>query len=130
MSSDMRWRINIRDLATTIRVGIHEHEKTPQRVLVNGVIEVDYAARPQSIKECFDYDHIHRLVVKEWPARPHTPLLETWVSELLEYIFRADARVAYAKASVCKPDIFAEAEAVGVEAEWTRADFERLSARK
>ena len=26
----------------------------------------------------------------------------------------------------CKPDIFEEAEAVGVEAEWTREDFERL----
>lgn len=126
MSSEQCWRINIRNIATKIAVGIHDHEKTPQRVLVNVTVESLYAPKPDSIDECFNYDHVRRLVVEEWPGRQHIPLLETCVTGLLEYIFRTDLRVVYAKASVCKPDIFPEVDSVGVEAEWTRADYERF----
>jgi dihydroneopterin aldolase len=130
MSSKQHWRINIKNVATTIRVGIHPHEQEPQRVFVNGSVEGNFPVHPKSIADCFNYDHIYDLVVKEWPKRPHTPLLETLVAELLEHIFLLDSRVDFARASVCKPDIFPEAEAVGVEAEWTRADFERLAMHK
>jgi dihydroneopterin aldolase len=130
MSSDMRWRINIKNLETHIAIGLHDHEKTPQRIIVNAAIDVLSPAKPTSIKQCFNYDHVHKLVVGQWPQRSHVQLLETCVTELLEYIFRADDRVVFAKASVCKPDIFSEAESVGVEAEWTLADFERLAQKK
>ena len=126
MSSDMRWRVHVKNLETRIAIGIHDHEKTPQRIIVNAAIDVIYPARPPSIEQCFDYDHVHRLVVGEWPRRVHIPLLESCTVELLEYIFRTDDRVVFAQVSVRKPDIFSEAESMGVEAEWTRADFERL----
>lgn len=126
MSSDQRWRVFVKNLETKIRIGIHPHEREPQRVRVNAVIEADYPVKPQSIKECFDYDHIHRLVIHEWPKREHIALLETGVTELLEYTFKMDPRVVKAKVSLCKLDIFSEAESVGVEAEWTREDFEQL----
>ncbi|MDE3016693.1 MAG: dihydroneopterin aldolase [Pseudomonadota bacterium] len=126
MSSDMRWRLQLRNLQVCLRIGIHPHEQKPQRVFVNAAIEGDYPLKPQTIEECFNYDDIHRLVVNEWPERTHTDLLETYVIELLQHIFSMDKRVEYAKVSLSKPDIFPEAESVGVEAEWTREDFNRL----
>lgn len=129
MSTTHRCRVNIRNLSALIRIGIHPHERTPQRILVNAVVEGDYPPRPSSIDECFNYDPIHQLVTEEWTRRGHTSLLETYVVELLEFIFRLDDRVTYAKVSVCKPDIFPQAEAVGAEAEWTRADFERIAGK-
>ncbi len=128
MSYNLRRRINIYNLATTIRVGIHAHEQYPQRVLANAMVEGYFPASPKSIEECFNYDHVHTLVVKEWPTKPHNALLENWVSELLVHIFSIDERVMFARASVCKPDIFPEAEAVGVEMEWTRADYKKFAA--
>jgi 7,8-dihydroneopterin aldolase/epimerase/oxygenase len=124
MSSNQRWRLHVKNLETSLRIGIYPHEKqAPQRVLVSAVVEAEYPLKPQSIEECVNYDMIYRLVVEEWPARAHIDLLETFVIELLEYIFRENSGVAYAKVRLDKPDIFKEAEAVGVEAEWTREEF-------
>ena len=130
MCSDMRWRINIRNMATQVKIGIYPHEHAPQRVIINGTIEWCYPARPKSIEECISYEHVHRLAVLEWPQRPHVGLLETYLVELLEYVFTMDHRVEFARFSLCKPEAFKEAEAVGVEAEWTRADFKRLAMDK
>ncbi len=129
MSSDQNWRIHIRNVETFIRVGIHSHEKDPQRILVNATIDGRYPLKPVALAECFDYEKVPQLVLQEWPKRPHAWLLEGCVVELLEYIFAQDDRVQCAKVSVCKPDIFPEAESVGVETEWTRADFERAIAK-
>jgi dihydroneopterin aldolase len=126
MCSDTVWRIRIADLETYIPVGIHPREKNPQRVLVDAMIECSYPAWPQTIEDCFNYEIVHQLVTIEWPKKPHTDLLETRVAELLEHIFRSDARVQRARINVTKPDIFLDAEKVGVEAEWSRADFERF----
>jgi dihydroneopterin aldolase len=130
MSSKRKWRINVKNMETRLRVGCTPEEHEPQRIFVNAVVEGEYDAVPQSIDQCINYDIIYARVVKEWPKLPHTVLLETRIRELLEHIFRMDDKVAYAKVSLCKPDVFAEAEAIGVEAEWTRADFERLVIHK
>lgn len=127
MSSDQCWRVYVKDLETLIRIGIYAAEKKPQRVIVNASIEASYSARPASISECISYEHIYNLVAREWPQREHVELLETYIVELLEYIFRLDSRIVSAKVSICKPDVFAEARSVGVEAQWTRSDYERLS---
>lgn len=127
MSSKHPWRVHISNMDTIIRVGIHPHEQTPQRVRISAVVEGEYPARPTGISDCFDYDHVHKLVVDTWPTQQHTDLLEMLAVELLEYIFQTDSRVQRARVTVCKPDIFAQAESVGVEAEWTRADFERFT---
>ncbi len=126
MSSDTEWRIHITDLETCIAVGIYPQEKEPQRVLVNAVIEGMYPARPQSVSECFNYELVHARVTREWLKRPHTDLLETLVTDLLEYIFRSSASVKSATVRLTKPDIFPDAKGVGVEGRWTRGDYERL----
>ncbi len=126
MSSDMWWRINITNLVTHVKVGIYPRERKSQRIMINGVIAGCYPVRPNSIEECISYEHVYKLAVQEWPKRPHVDLLETYLVELLEYVFTIDNRIQQARFSLCKPDVFKEAEAVGIEAEWTRADFERL----
>ncbi len=128
MSSN-RWRVYVTNLETFLRIGIYAAEKKPQRVIVNASIEADYAVRPKTIAECISYEHVYTLVAQEWPQRGHVELLETYIAELLEYIFRLDDRIVYVKVSLCKPDVFAEAQAVGVEAQWTRGDFERLKSK-
>lgn len=133
MSSDLqkhRWRVHIKNMETTIGVGIHTHEQKKQRVIVNVTVEGEYPAKPQIIDDCFNYECIHELVINEWPNKPHKLLLENCVVELLEHIFRCDGRADKASVRVCKPDISPHAEAVGVESEWTRKDFERISLGK
>lgn len=121
----MLWRIFVKDLESRIRIGIHDHEREAQRVLVNAEVEGVYSMSPLSIEDCFNYDHIYQLVVKEWPCRLQVQLLETLVAEALNYIFRSDARVCRATVRISKPDIFKEAAAVGVEASWVRSDYEK-----
>ncbi len=125
-----RWYVHVKNLETTIGVGIHAHEKEKQRVIVNVTVEGEYPANPQTIKDCFNYDHIHNLIVNEWPQKAHKPLLENCVVELLEHIFRCDERVDIARVQVSKPDIFQNAEKVGVETQWTRKDFELYNTGK
>lgn len=122
-----RWRVYLKNLESKIGVGIHAHEMVKQRVIVNVTVEGVYPAKPQKIDDCFNYEYIYELVVNKWPNAQHKPLLEECVVELLEEIFRYDERVDYAKVHVCKPDIFAHVESVGVEAEWTRQDFINLN---
>lgn len=124
MSSKQRWRLYVTDLETSVRLGIYPYEKTkPQRIIVNTEIEAEYALRPESIDECFNYDVVYDLAVNEWPKRPHVDLLETLVIEMLEHIFSENSHVTSAKVRIDKPDVFKEARSVGAETFWTREDY-------
>ena len=127
MPAKQLWRFHVKNLATQMCIGCDPKEREPQRIFVNAVIEGEYSAKPQSLAECINYDIIYRIVTQEWPKLPHTILLETRIRELLEYIFRTDERITFARVSLAKPDIFPEMESIGLEAEWTRADFKRIS---
>jgi dihydroneopterin aldolase len=126
----MRWRVFVKNMETTVKIGIHDHEQKPQRILVNVEVQGVYKAPPEVISDCFNYDHVHQLAVKEWPQRAHVQLLETLAIEMLKHVFTVDNRVDTARVSIAKPDIFKEAEVVGVEASWTMDDFVKHSAAK
>lgn len=126
----MIWRVNIKNIEAKIRVGICDHERqAPQNILINAIVDYESSSNPQSINECFNYDSIHQLVVGKWQEKEHIDLLETLVFDLLSYIFSSDEKVKFAKVSISKPDIYKEAEAVGIEAEWTREDFVRYNVK-
>lgn len=115
-------RVLVRDMITSVRLGIHAHEQTdPQRICVNVVLEGRIPLGPTSIAECMDYDHIYARVVKQWPSRSQTALIETLLEELVDFCFLSDERVEQLTASITKPDVFAEAAGVGVEMTKTRA---------
>jgi 7,8-dihydroneopterin aldolase/epimerase/oxygenase len=127
MSSNQRWRIIVKNLETSILIGIYDHEKnTPQEILVNAIIESVYPLDPASVEECSNYELVYNLVTKEWPKRPHIDLLETCVTQLLQYIFENDPCAQYAKVCISKPERFPDAESVGIEAEMTREEFEKF----
>jgi dihydroneopterin aldolase len=122
----MRWRVFVKDMETTVRIGIHDHEKEAQKLWVNARIEGVYPVFARQIGDCFNYDLIHQLVVGQWPKRDHVQLLETLAVDLLQHVFSHDERVDYVRVSIAKPDVFKEARAVGVEAEWKRDDYKRF----
>jgi dihydroneopterin aldolase len=111
-------RVMLRDIQVEARVGLHPWEQHPERP-TRLIINVEMFApllRPlstESTDAILDYDPI-REALKTWPARPHTPLLETLLHELVELCF-LNPRVSACRVSIMKPDIFNEAAGAGVE---------------
>jgi dihydroneopterin aldolase len=118
LQSGSHIRVVLRDIETEAHVGLHpweRHAERPTRLIVNvemfaPLVRPLSAESPDSI---LDYDPI-RDALKAWPARPHTPLLETLLNELVELCFQ-NPRVAACRVSIMKPDIFNEAAGAGVE---------------
>jgi dihydroneopterin aldolase len=111
-------RVILRDIETEAHVGLHpweRHPERPTRLIVN--VEM-FAPLTRPLSEetpetIIDYDPV-RTALKAWPSRPHTPLLETLLHELVTLCFR-DPRVSACRVSIMKPDIFNEAGGAGVE---------------
>jgi len=117
--------VMVRDLVTTVPIGIHAHEQgASQRVCLNMDVFGRIILEPASIHDCIDYDRIHDLVVRQWPHRSHTLLLETLLLELIDFCFNNDTRITKITASLTKPDIFHEASHVGVAFTKTRQRWE------
>jgi len=111
-------RVFLRDVVTEAQVGLHpweRHAERPTRLLVN--VEMFAGRLPPGT--FLDYDRV-REAIRAWPARPHTPLLETLAEELVALCLE-DARVTACRVCVAKPDIFNDATAAGVELFRTRA---------
>lgn len=110
-----------------VRIGLHDHEKAggrSQRVIVNVELFADTKgylsdARPETI---IDYDDIYN-GIQAWSQNRHTELIETYLADLLSLCFDYQ-KVTAARVSITKPDIFENAERVGVEVFMTRADWE------
>ena len=111
-------RVVLRDIETEAHVGLHPWERHPERP-TRLIVNVEMFAplvRPLSAEAAdtiLDYDSV-REALKTWPTRPHTPLLETLLHELVELCFR-NPRVSACRVSIMKPDIFNEAAGAGVE---------------
>lgn len=110
-------RVVLRDLEVDVRVGLHpweQHPERPSRLLVNVEMFAHLERTPSGGREpVIDYDHV-RAALRSWPSRPHTPLLETLVEEVIGLCF-ANPVVEACRVSIAKPDIFNEAAAAGVE---------------
>ena len=127
MSSDtlhMPWRVFLKNIETTVKIGIFENEKKAQRLQVNVAVEGEYPCFSTNLKDYYNYDLIKRYVTEEWPKRPHVLLLENLVVDLLDFIFSSNDSVEYANVSIGKLDIYKQVEVAGVEAEWVREDYE------
>jgi dihydroneopterin aldolase len=111
-------RVVLRDIVTEAHVGLHaweQHPERPTRLIVNVEMfaPLTRSLSAESADTIVDYDPV-RVALKSWPTRPHTPLLETLLHELVELCFR-NPRVSACRVSIMKPDIFNEAAAAGVE---------------
>ena len=101
-------------LEVQMRLGIHPHEATPQRVRLSVWMTVAYPAAPAAdrIEEVLDYDFV-REGVRRLAEGPGFALQET-LCEAVAALCLADARVAEVRVASCKPDIYPDA-AVGCE---------------
>jgi dihydroneopterin aldolase len=111
-------RVILRDIETEAHVGLHpweRHPERPTRLIVNVEMfaPLIHPLSTESAASILDYDPV-RQALKAWPGRPHTPLLETLLHELVELCFR-NPRVTACRVSIMKPDIFNEAAGAGVE---------------
>jgi dihydroneopterin aldolase len=111
-------RAVLRDVVTEAHVGLHpweQHPQRPTRLIVNVEMfaPLDGPLTAETEGSILDYDPV-RETLKSWPSRPHTPLLETLLHDLIGVCFR-NPRVSACRVSVMKPDIFNEAGGAGVE---------------
>jgi len=111
-------RMMVRDLVINIRLGVHAHERVPdkpQRIIVNVEMFSDGKSHLESegLASVVDYDPIHS-AIQAWSNRPHVLLIETLLEELIALCFR-DQRVRACRVSIVKPDIYDAAAAAGVE---------------
>lgn len=100
-----------------VQIGVHEFEKTaPQRMWIDVDLYVPLAhATPQNdhIAEVVDYDFV-REVVAQRIARGHIELQETLCDDLVGELMRHPG-VQAVRLSTCKPDVYPDCDAVGVE---------------
>ena len=97
----------LRDVRVHVHVGVHawEHGR-PQLLSVD--VEL-YRRRGRfdgtSLADCLDYDRIHDHLRLEWPARPHTELLESLAEDLVAQCL-ADPRVDACRVVIRKPEVY------------------------
>jgi len=120
------WTVRIERLETRLPVGIYAHEQDAQPVWVSLTATGEASAMPGSLDQCFDYEPLCRWLTQEWPVSPHTPLLETRVNQVIEFVFAADPRVRHVWVGLYKQRVSQQALAVGMERASTRAEFETL----
>jgi dihydroneopterin aldolase len=109
-------RLFLRNLAVSARLGIHDFERAPQRVLVTVELYLDPATLPKTdrIAEAVDYDAVRSDIVALAASR-HFNLQETFVDAILDLCL-ARAGVVAARASSAKPDVYRDVELAGYEA--------------
>ncbi len=110
-------RMFLRGLTVQARIGIHDFERTgPQRLILDIDVYVDLAGHtPQAddIAEVVDYDFVRDLVHRR-VAQGHIVLQETLCDDLMRELI-AHPQVQAVRLSTCKPDVYPDCEAVGVE---------------
>ncbi len=126
MKNNSLVRIIIKDMIVNVRIGLYDHEKEngrSQRIIVNVELFADaqgYLDNPTR-DTIIDYDDVYG-EIKKWANNGHTELIETYLKGLLGVCFKNE-KVQEARVSIAKPDIFEEAERVGVEVHMTRQEF-------
>jgi dihydroneopterin aldolase len=98
--------VAITNLETRLRVGIWQHEREFQPVRVNLIMSAGGG--------CIDHRPIVRWIKEEWPAAPHTPLLETRLRELMDVVFASDPGIMWLDAALSKPQACPQARSVGL----------------
>ncbi len=120
------WTVRIDRLETHLPVGIYAHEQDAQPVWVSLTATGEASAAPGALDECFDYEPLCRWLTLAWPKSPHTPLLETRVNQVIEFVFATDPRVSHVWVGLYKQRVSQQALAVGMERASTRTEFQAL----
>lgn len=105
--------IELSNVELMLYIGVHSHERQHrQRLLVSVSVGVKENEERDDIENTLDYDQIYRFM-KELEQIDHSDLQETVCRKILKYV-AAIAGVEWVSVSTRKPDIFDDAEFVGV----------------
>lgn len=100
-----------------VRIGVHDFEQHgPQRLRIDVDLFVPLAAstpRADRLDEVVDYDFV-RDAIAERVARGHIGLQETLCDEIAARLL-AHPQVRAVRVATCKPDVYPDCDAVGVE---------------
>ena len=113
-------RLLIRDLVLRTRIGIHPHEREPQRVRINAEIEIRGDGHPHNddIAGVLSYEGLIAQI-KELTSAGHINLVETLAAKIAE-ICLIDPRALSVRVRIEKLDVEPDAGAVGIEIERMR----------
>ncbi len=110
-------KLFLRRLEVWVHIGVHDFEKdAAQRIWIDVDLYVLYASStPQAdrIDEVVDYDFV-RAVVAERIQQGHIGLQETLCDDLVQRLLK-NPGIQAVRLSTCKPDVYPDCEAVGVE---------------
>lgn len=110
-------RLFLRNHTVDVRIGAHDFEKLgPQRIVFNVELFVPYSAStPQhdDLAEVVDYDFVREVIARRI-ALGHVVLQETLCDDLMRELI-AHPQVQAVRLSTCKPDVYPDCDAVGVE---------------
>lgn len=116
-----------KEIEVNMFVGIRDFEyKDKQKVLVNVKGYGGVPFKPKDINECLDYSKICDYV-KLWENRPHVDLIETLLSEVVEFCFQQDKRIFKLEVEILKPEVIQHTKYVGVAMAITREEFNLLN---
>ena len=111
-------RLFLRGFTVQVHIGIHDFElHAAQRIVLDVDLYVSMqgtSPKDDRIDEVVDYDFI-RAVVHARIAQGHINLQETLCDDILNRLLEHTGVMA-ARVSTCKPDVYPDCEAVGVEA--------------
>jgi dihydroneopterin aldolase len=110
-------RLFLRNHIVDVRIGAHDFEKhAPQRIVFNVELFVPYSASTPTqddLAEVVDYDFVREVIARR-VALGHIVLQETLCDDLMRELI-AHPQVQAVRLSSCKPDVYPDCEAVGVE---------------
>jgi dihydroneopterin aldolase len=108
---EIEWEVVIDRLRADTRIGIHDHERAPQPVVIDAVLRCRAHALPERIDDCLDYDAFCRLLRAYLERQPHTDLVERLAADLLVLAFERFSMLDDASLTVYKPHACARRKA-------------------
>ncbi|MGS1001005.1 dihydroneopterin aldolase [Burkholderia glumae] len=118
------WSVFIDALQVPARIGIHPHEHAaPQPIVIDARLGYRCEPTEHGPGGYIDYDGYCARVAAWLARKPHTRLLETLVVELAALSFAEWPALEAITLALHKPKIRPGTRRVGVELDWTRADY-------
>lgn len=121
------WRVFIDELVVSTRIGLHAHEyAAPQPVIVDASLLYRGEPSEEGVHAMIDYERYCECITAFLADKPHTRLLEALAVEVAELSFREWPALDGLTLALHKPKIREGTRRIGVELDWTRADYEAL----
>jgi 7,8-dihydroneopterin aldolase/epimerase/oxygenase len=119
------WRVFVDELVVSTRIGIHAHEyPSAQPVVVDASLLYRCEPSEEGTDAMIDYELYCNRISAFLLEKPHTRMLETLAVEIAMLSFDEWPALDAITLSLHKPKIREGTRRIGVELDWTRADFD------